>query len=94
MHPGSHTTVMVPAGHTVQIHAPGGMGGPANGMVPDPAAAGALHAMSQALGPAEGSQAEEAAESPAFERKEQKQGLEAKEPVHKAKKKAKAKGKK
>lgn len=42
---------MVPDGHTLQIHPPGSMGGPAQqpGMIHDPLAAGAKAAMDAAI---------------------------------------------
>ena len=83
-----HVNVAVPVGHTVQVHAPQAAPTP-TGMIAQPAVDGAKAAMDAALAPpmAPGGAAEEAAESPAQEAAEQASGAEAKEPVHKKKKK-------
>lgn len=44
-----HVTVMVPEGHAIQVHPPGGVAPPQAGMIPDPAAHGAQAAMSAAI---------------------------------------------
>jgi hypothetical protein len=93
-----HVNVAVPVGHTVQVHAPQPQMEMPTGMIAQPNIDGAKAAMDRALAPAPGpsatnSAAEEAAESPAQEAAEQKSGAEAKEPVHKKKKKKPAVGK-
>ena len=45
----AHVTVMVPDGHAIQVHPPGGVAPPHAGMVHDPMAVGAKAAMDAAL---------------------------------------------
>ena len=45
----AHVTVMVPDGHTIQVHPPGGVAPPMAGTVHDPMAMGAKAAMDAAM---------------------------------------------
>ncbi len=45
----AHVTVMVPEGHAIQVHPPGGPAPMQAGMVPDPMAVGAKAAMDAAM---------------------------------------------